>query len=84
MDEAFERLNNIDDKMSAFKGDSDISRVNLGAGTRGETVSSDTYFVVKKAIDYSRILEGTFDPTIRPIRNFVEYRYKTRKNTKRK
>jgi len=67
MDKAFERLNNIDDKMSAFKGNSDISRVNIGAGTRGEAVSSDTYFVVKKAIEYSSILEGTFDPTIRPL-----------------
>jgi thiamine biosynthesis lipoprotein len=67
MDKAFERLNNIDDKMSAFKGNSDISKINLGAGSRGESVSSDTYFVVKKAIEYSKILEGTFDPTIRPL-----------------
>lgn len=67
IDEAFERLNNIDDKMSAFKENSDISKINYGAGTREEVISSDTYFVVKKAVEYSKILEGTFDPTIRPL-----------------
>lgn len=64
---ALERLNEIDDRMSAFKESSDISKINFSAGSRGENVNSDTYFVVKKAIEYSEILEGTFDPTIRPL-----------------
>jgi thiamine biosynthesis lipoprotein len=67
MDKAFERLNNIDDKMSAFKEYSEISKINTKAGITTETVSKDTYFLVKKAIEYSNILEGTFDPTIRPL-----------------
>ncbi|MVX64688.1 FAD:protein FMN transferase [Clostridium chromiireducens] len=67
IDKAIERLNEIDDRMSAFKESSDISKVNLSAGTMAEKVNSDTYFVVKKAIEYSEILEGTFDPTIRPL-----------------
>ncbi|WP_077857704.1 FAD:protein FMN transferase [Clostridium sp. BL-8] len=67
IDEAFEKLNDIDDKMSAFKENSEISKINLGAGAKAEIVSYDTYFVVKKAIEYSKILEGTFDPTIRPL-----------------
>ena len=67
VNEAIDRLNDIDDKMSAFKQGSDISRVNSKAGFAIETVSKDTYFVVKKAVEYSKILEGTFDPTIRPL-----------------
>lgn len=67
IDEALERLNDIDDKMSAFKENSEISKITLVAGRSMEFVSDDTYFVVKKAIEYSRILEGTFDPTIRPL-----------------
>ena len=67
IDEALEKLNEIDDKMSAFKGNSEICKINSGAGIKAETVSDDTYFVVKKALEYSNILEGTFDPTIRPL-----------------
>ncbi|WP_224036546.1 FAD:protein FMN transferase [Clostridium gelidum] len=65
--EAIEKLNDIDDKMSAFKEDSEISKITSKAGVNSETVSKDTYFVVKKAVEYSKILEGTFDPTIRPL-----------------
>ena len=32
IEEAIERLNDIDDKMSAFKEDSEISKINLKAG----------------------------------------------------
>ncbi|MFL0167469.1 FAD:protein FMN transferase [Candidatus Clostridium helianthi] len=67
IDKALERLNEIDNRMSAFKESSDISKINFNAGNKGEKVNNDTYFVVKKAIEYSRILEGTFDPTIRPL-----------------
>jgi thiamine biosynthesis lipoprotein len=67
IDEALERLNNIDDKMSAFKENSEISKINYMAGTSETSVGRDTYFVVKKAIEYSKVLEGTFDPTIRPL-----------------
>lgn len=67
IEEAIKRLNNIDDKMSAFKENSEISKINLNAGVVPEKVNKDTYFVVKNSIKYSKILEGTFDPTIRPL-----------------
>ena len=67
IEEAIEKLNYIDDKMSAFKEDSDISKITSKAGATSEVVSKDTYFIVKKAVKYSKILEGTFDPTIRPL-----------------
>ncbi|NRT22328.1 thiamine biosynthesis lipoprotein [Clostridium beijerinckii] len=67
IDKALERLNQIDDRMSAFKESSDISKINFNAGNKGKKVNNDTYFVVKKAIEYSKVLEGTFDPTIRPL-----------------
>lgn len=65
--EAIERLNNIDDKMSAFKEYSDISKINSKSGVALEAINKDTFFVVKKAVEYSKILEGAFDPTIRPL-----------------
>lgn len=67
INEALQSLNDIDDKMSVFKENSEISRINSKAGVSEEFVSNDTYLVVSKAIEYSKVLEGTFDPTIRPL-----------------
>ncbi|MCE5220861.1 MAG: FAD:protein FMN transferase [Clostridium sp.] len=67
IEKAIEKLNDIDDKMSAFKEYSEISKINVAAGISAGSVSKDTYYVVKKAIEYSKVLEGTFDPTIRPL-----------------
>ncbi len=67
IEEAINKLNDIDDKMSAFKEDSEISRITSKAGINAEIVSKETYLVVKKAVEYSKILEGTFDPTIGPL-----------------
>lgn len=65
--EAMKRVNDIDDKMSVFKDNSDISMINKKAGISSQQVGEDTYFVIKRAVEYSKLLEGTFDPTIRPI-----------------
>lgn len=67
--EAITRLYEIDDKMSAFKEYSEVSQVNKNAGKLHSRVSSDTYLVIKKAVQYSKLSEGAFDPTIRPIVN---------------
>ena len=69
IDEAIIMLNNIDNKMSAFKADSEISQINKNSGLLSQTVSADTYFVIKKAIEYCRLTEGAFDPTVRPLVN---------------
>ncbi|KZL92577.1 FAD:protein FMN transferase [Clostridium magnum] len=67
IEEATHRLNMIDDKMSLFKKNSEVSNINENAGISSCKVSKDTYFVIKKAVKYSKLSEGTFDPTIGPI-----------------
>lgn len=67
INEAIEKLNDIDDKMSAFKSDSEISRINSVAGLQPQAVSSSTYFILNKATRYSSLTEGAFDPTVRPL-----------------
>lgn len=67
IEEAMERLTDIDNKMSAFKDYSEISRINKNAGKSPQSISEDTFYVIKEAIYYSNLLEGTFDPTIRPL-----------------
>lgn len=67
INKAQERLNDIDDKMSVFKPSSEISKINSLSGKQFQKVSFDTYFVIKKAVHFSELSEGTFDPTIRPL-----------------
>lgn len=67
IDESIRRLCEIDDKMSVFKEDSEISKINQYAGKQNQIVSKDTYYVIDTAIKYCLLSEGTFDITIRPI-----------------
>lgn len=67
INEAISRLFEIDDKMSAFKSDSEISSINKNAGISPIKISDDTYFVIKKAVEYAYLSQGAFEPTIRPL-----------------
>lgn len=69
INEAISKLNEIDDKMSVFKDSSEISIINNNAGISPCVVSEDTYYVIKKAVWYSKLSDGAFDPTIRPLVN---------------
>jgi len=61
------KLSEIDDKMSVFKEDSEISKINKQAGNQPRIVSKDTYYVIKKALEYCSLSKGAFDITIGPI-----------------
>ncbi|MGH4139020.1 FAD:protein FMN transferase [Clostridium sp.] len=65
--ESIEKLCEIDNKMSVFKEQSEISKINKHAGNQPQIVSEDTYYVIQKAIKYCCISKGAFDITIRPI-----------------
>ena len=67
IEETVQRLNEIDDKISVFKQDSEISRINFCSGELPQKVSKDTLKLIRNAVKYSEISEGTFDPTIRPL-----------------
>ena len=67
INEAIAKLIEIDNKMSVFKDFSDISIINRNAGISQCEVSADTYFVIKRALEYSKLSEGAFEPTIRPV-----------------
>jgi len=60
-------VSRIERLLSRFLSDSDITRVNESAGMQSEMVSSETYGVVSKAIDFSRRCPGCFDITIEPV-----------------
>ena len=63
----FARLREIESRMSANREGTEIASVNEAAGKSPVRVSADTLFVVRKALEYARISDGAFDPTIGPI-----------------
>ena len=67
IDEAMQKVNDIDNKMSVFKDYSEISKINKNAGVSAVKVSKQTFYVIKKAVNYSTLSRGAFDPTIRPV-----------------
>ncbi len=57
----------LEDLLSRFLPDSEISRINLSAGLRPEKVSFETFEVLSLAADFSRLFPGCFDVTIGPL-----------------
>jgi thiamine biosynthesis lipoprotein len=64
---AFARIAEIDEHMSANRADSEVSRVNAASGTGPVSVSPDTFFVIREALDISRRGDGRFDLTVGPL-----------------
>ncbi|MCX7026562.1 MAG: FAD:protein FMN transferase [Spirochaetes bacterium] len=66
-DEIFARLKQIEDRMSVNKEGTELAAVNAAAGKTAVKVSNDTFFVISKALDYARLTDGAFDPTVGPL-----------------
>jgi len=62
--EVFSRVKDIEDKMSAHSGDSEIALLNAGAGKEKTVLSAQTYHVLSQATEFAAITGGAFDPTI--------------------
>lgn len=63
--EVINLLRDIDDKFSVNKEDSEISKVNQGAGTgRGVPVSKEVYEVVAQSLEFARLTRNSFNPAM--------------------
>lgn len=64
---AVDRVLEIDEKMSAFRPDSEISMLNRKSGGEFQKVSEDTFHLLKRSVEISRASAGAFDITTRPL-----------------
>jgi len=62
-----EALNQLEDQMSTWRPDSELSRFNASTSTDWFTVSRDTASVVSEAKRIWKISDGAFDPTVAPL-----------------
>lgn len=66
-EKALKRVSDIENKMSVNIETSEITKLNSKAGVSGVKLSVDTYSVIEKAVEYSKITGGALDATIEPI-----------------
>lgn len=67
LEAAFQRLRQIEERMSVNREDSEVSRVNAAAGSRAVAVSPDTFSVIREGLERSRAGDGWFDVTVGPL-----------------
>ena len=60
-------LSAVDQSMSAYRPESELSRFNAAAGTRPFALSPDTHAVFRLARDVSEATGGAFDITVAPV-----------------
>lgn len=66
-DEIFQRLAQIEDRMSANKDGTEIAAINAAAGKQAVKVSEDTFYVISKGIEYAKLSQGMFDISVGPL-----------------
>ena len=67
---AFDRVTEIEERMSTSTADyqtTELLEVNRAAGENPVEVSEDTFYVVQRGLEYSRMTDGAFDITIGPL-----------------
>jgi thiamine biosynthesis lipoprotein len=67
IDDALAQINKVDELMSDYKSDSEISLVNKNGFNKPVQVSRETYEVLKKSLEFSRLTDGAFDITVGPL-----------------
>lgn len=67
LDTVFNRLKEIENRMSKTIENSDISNINAQAGKGPVEVHEDVYYVLKKAVHFAELTNGAYEPTIGPL-----------------
>ena len=63
----FERLNDIENKMSVNIENSEIYNINKNAGDKPTKVSEETFALIKKAVSFGELSGGAFDISLGPV-----------------
>lgn len=67
LEACFARLREIEDEMSANKDGTELAKINESAGGAALRVTDDLSYVIGKALEYARLTDGAFDPSVGPL-----------------
>jgi thiamine biosynthesis lipoprotein len=74
IDAVMDEMRHIDDTMSTYKPDSEVSKVNQLAAQQAVPISAELFKLLQTALDYSRITEGAFDITYASVGYMYDFR----------
>jgi len=60
----FAEFRRLDEMMTTWTPDSEVSRINAAAGGKAVVVSDETFAVIARAMEISRLSDGLFDITV--------------------
>ena len=60
----FDELDRLDALMTTWTEDSEVSKINAAAGKKAVAVSEETFTVIARAVEISRLSKGVFDITV--------------------
>jgi len=78
IDAVMAEMRRIENNLSTYKPDSELSRLNADAATRAVKVSDELFGLLTTAMDYSRITEGAFDVTYASVGFMYDFRARHR------
>lgn len=67
IENAFSEIDEVDELMSDYKSDSEISLVNTNAAKKAVQVSESTFEVLQRSVEFSKLTKGAFDITVGPL-----------------
>jgi thiamine biosynthesis lipoprotein len=67
IDQALDEVVRLDNVMSNFKPESDLSRMNREAHFHSVRIPADLYRVIETSLNYSRLSNGEYDITVGPV-----------------
>ena len=70
IDAALQEAVRLDEVMSNYKPESDLSRLNRTAHFHPQRVSPDLYRLIAESLEYSKLSQGKFDITVGPLVNY--------------
>ena len=74
IDAVMAEMHHVDDVMSDFKPDSELSRINEHAAQHPVVVSRELYDLIKLSKHYSQITDGAFDITVESVWKLYHFR----------
>lgn len=75
-------MHRIDDLMSPFHKNSELSKINRLAATQKVIISDELFYLIKKSIEISELTNGAFDITFASVGNLYDYRNKKKPTQK--
>ncbi len=70
-EKAIEKISELDKKFSAYSNASEIFKIN--SQTQTKNIDTEVYEVIKKATEFSKMTDGAFDITLKPVSDIWQF-----------